>query len=236
MESCSPNVLARSRVLSHPSSVVPTRYWLVVMCKILNGGHLRPHRILFLYFCCCSICCPKQRNNTPHSLLPSGSSSPSSLPSPSLPPTIGDCYVLWPWPNSGHLRPRPRPSLYLLMHLKPASQPREPATTSTNLPLGTCNRLIGSCVAMIWGHGRCCHGDREIPLGVGQQQLILMVLYVMCYMLCCVCWIKSNGGKGKYDSFSMSRYLQTLDSESKKGIFLWQERYLFSFSFWRESS
>jgi hypothetical protein len=42
LPSRSPNVLAWSRGLSHPPFVTPACFWLVVACKILNSGHLRP--------------------------------------------------------------------------------------------------------------------------------------------------------------------------------------------------
>ncbi len=66
------------------NAVTPTCFWLLVACKISNGGHLRPCRILFLYFFCCSICCPKQRDKPP----------PYSLPRPrvlSIIPSFADC-------------------------------------------------------------------------------------------------------------------------------------------------
>jgi hypothetical protein len=65
MELCSPNIPTQSRGLSHPSSIAPACFWLVIMSKILNGGHLQPRHILFLESFHCSIHCPKQRNNTP---------------------------------------------------------------------------------------------------------------------------------------------------------------------------
>jgi hypothetical protein len=68
-----------------------------------------------------------------------------------------DCCVLQP--NGCHLRPRTHPLLYFLMHLHSASQPREPAAARANPSPGACNRLMGSRSNMIWGHGRCCHGD-----------------------------------------------------------------------------
>jgi hypothetical protein len=54
-----------------------------------------------------------------------------------------------------------------------------------NPPPGACNRLVGSHGTMIWGHGRCCHGDMAKLLGVGRQQLILFLCVVLCVV--CVC-------------------------------------------------
>ncbi len=87
MESCSPNVLARSCVVSHPPSITLACFWWFVVCKISNGGHLRPSSyFIFVFFC--SICRPKIRNiPPPYMLLPGHASSSSLLPL--LQPTIG---------------------------------------------------------------------------------------------------------------------------------------------------
>jgi hypothetical protein len=65
LSSCSPNVFAWLAGLSHPPSITPACFWLVVACKILNGSHLRPLSYLFCNLCCCSICHPERRNTPP---------------------------------------------------------------------------------------------------------------------------------------------------------------------------
>jgi hypothetical protein len=66
----SPNVPAQSCDLSHPPYVTPACFWLVVVCKITNGGYVRPHHIKFLYFFCLSIHRLEQRDKTPTYTLP----------------------------------------------------------------------------------------------------------------------------------------------------------------------
>ncbi len=68
--------------------------------------------------------------------------------------------------------------------LNSASQPREPAAARANPPPGACNRLMGSRGTMIWGHGRCCHGD------IGQSRWgreAAAHLVCVCCVVCCVC-------------------------------------------------
>jgi hypothetical protein len=88
LPSRSPNVLTRSRGLSHPPSVTPACFWLVAACKILNGGHLRPSSyFITVIFFVVQFAAPKKENHPPHTLHPGLTSSPSSFLS--LPPTIG---------------------------------------------------------------------------------------------------------------------------------------------------
>jgi hypothetical protein len=149
LPSRSPNVLA-----SHPPSVTP--FWLVVMCKKLNGGYLRPLLcFIFVFFVVVQFTTPKKGKHPPIHSTPA--THPLHHPSYRCRQLSAGCCVLRP--NSGHLRPRIRPPLYFWMHLNLASQPREPAAARANPPPGTCNRLAGSRSIMIWGQGRCCHGD-----------------------------------------------------------------------------
>jgi hypothetical protein len=83
-----PNVLARLRGLSHPPSITPMCFWLVVVYKILNGGHLRPSLyFIFVIFFVVQFATPKYEKHPPHTHHPGCASSSSSLLS--LLPTIG---------------------------------------------------------------------------------------------------------------------------------------------------
>jgi hypothetical protein len=73
-------------MLSH--SVTPACFWLVVACKILNGGHLRPlSDFISVIFFDVQFTAPKKEKHPPHTLHPGSACSPSSLLS--LLPTIG---------------------------------------------------------------------------------------------------------------------------------------------------
>jgi hypothetical protein len=124
--------------------------------KILNGGHLKPLLCFILQFFCRSICRPEIRK-TPPPIHSTPAAHPLHHPSHRCHQLTGDCCVLRS--NNSHLRPRTHPPLYFLMHLNLVSQPRKPATARANPPPGACIRLVGSHGTMIWGHGRCCHGD-----------------------------------------------------------------------------
>jgi hypothetical protein len=144
------NVLAWLHGLSHPPSVMPACFWLVVVCKISNGGHLRPllHYIFEIFSSFNSP--PRNKKNTPLIHF-SPAVHPLHHPSYCCCQLLIDCCVLQP--NGGHLRPRTRPPLYFLIHLCLASQPRESAAARANPLPGACNRLVGSGGTMIWGHG-----------------------------------------------------------------------------------
>ncbi len=56
----SPNVLAQSCSLTHPTSVMHACFWLVVACKILNVSHLRPlSYLIFVILCVIQFATPK---------------------------------------------------------------------------------------------------------------------------------------------------------------------------------
>ncbi len=60
LPSRSPNVLARSRGLSHPPSVTPACFGWLLRDKILNGDHLRPSSyIIFVIFLVVQFAAPK---------------------------------------------------------------------------------------------------------------------------------------------------------------------------------
>ncbi len=146
LPSCSPNLLARSCGLCHPPSVTPACFWLVVACKISNGGHLRPSSdFISLIFFVVQFAAPKKEKHPPIHSTPA--TRPLHHPSYRCRQLSVDCCVLGP--NGGHLRPRTRPPHYFLMNLHLASQPREPATARANPPPGACNRLMGSSGTMI---------------------------------------------------------------------------------------
>ena len=67
LPSRSPNVLARSCGLCHPPSVTPAYFWLVVACKISNGGHLRPlsYYISVIFFVV-QFAAPKKEKHPPY--------------------------------------------------------------------------------------------------------------------------------------------------------------------------
>ncbi len=66
LPSCFPNVLAQSRGLSHQTSITPACFWLVVVGKISNGGHLRPSSyFIFVIVFCRSIRRPEIRKTPP---------------------------------------------------------------------------------------------------------------------------------------------------------------------------
>jgi hypothetical protein len=75
----SPNIPAWSCILSYPPSVTSTCFWLVVECKISNGGHLRPSHFLYLYFFVVQFTTMNKETRPPHTLCPGCMSSPSSL-------------------------------------------------------------------------------------------------------------------------------------------------------------
>ncbi len=80
MELPSPNVPTRSRILSNPFPATPTCFWLVVACKISNGGHLR-QRFYFCIIFVIQFATPNEKTRPPpHTLCPSRASSPSSIP------------------------------------------------------------------------------------------------------------------------------------------------------------
>jgi hypothetical protein len=94
--------------------------------------------------------------------------------------------------NGSHLRQRVCPSLYFLMwHNLIAPRKRALTTVSMNPPpaLNTCNSLMGSRGAMIWGHGGCFHGDVAKMLG-GMAAPAHLVVVVVCRVL----WVVFAGG------------------------------------------
>jgi hypothetical protein len=156
LPSPSPNVFALLCSQSYPSSITPMCFWLVVAFKISNSGHLRP-LLYFIYVIFLSFnLLPQNKKNIPH-MHSIPAVHPLHHPSYCCCQLLVDCCVLQP--NSGNLRLRTHPPLYFLMHLNLASQPREPTVVRANPPPGACNRLVGSRGTMIWGHGRCCHGN-----------------------------------------------------------------------------
>ncbi len=155
---CSPNVLARSRGLSHPPSITPACFWLVVAWQNIERRPSKDFVVFYFFnFFCHSIHHSEIRKTTPpiHS---TPAAHPLHHPSYRWRQLSVECCVLRP--NSGYLRPRTHPPLYFSMFLYLASQPREPAVARANPPPGACNRLVGSRGTMIWGHGRWCHGDK----------------------------------------------------------------------------
>ena len=141
-----------------PSPLRHAHVFLVGCC--VKKIERRPSKaFVVFYFCnffCCSICRPKIRKMPP----------PYTPPQPRIlfiiPPIAATNYwliVVSYVQTDSHQRPKTRPPLYFLMYLNLASQPRELAMARANPPRGTCNRLVGSRSSMIWGHGRCCHGD-----------------------------------------------------------------------------
>jgi hypothetical protein len=68
-------------------SVTPACFWLVVACKISNGGHLRPlSDFISVIFFVVQFAAPKKEKHPPYTLHPGSACSPSSLLS--LLPTI----------------------------------------------------------------------------------------------------------------------------------------------------
>jgi hypothetical protein len=149
--------------------------------KISNSSQLRPWPyFIFVIFWSFNLP-PQNKKNTPliHS---TPAVHPLHHPSYCCLRLLVDCCVLQP--NGGHLRPRTHLPLYFLMHPNLAAQPREPATARANPLPGACNRLVGSCGTMIWGHDRCCHGD------LGQSrwgwEAAAHLVFLFC-VVCCVC-------------------------------------------------
>ncbi len=97
-----------SNLLSCSSSITPACFWLVVVCKYCTG-----HIVLtFCNFFHCSVHHPKRWYGTP----PTHSAQVASLlwnPPHCWCQLSVDCCILCP--NSGHLRPRPHPSLCFSM-------------------------------------------------------------------------------------------------------------------------
>jgi hypothetical protein len=83
--------------------------------------------------------------------------------------------------NGGHLRPRPRPSLYYLMGLFSAPQTREQTMASANPAPRAFPGPIGSGGTMSWVRGGCCHGDR------GQSRWRVRRRRLMLVVVCCGC-------------------------------------------------
>jgi hypothetical protein len=125
---------------------------------------------------------PKYKNHPP--IHPTPAVHPLHHPSYCCRQLSVDCCVLRP--NGGHLRPRTHPPLYFLIHLNSAAQPREPAAGRANPPPGACNRLVGSRGTMIWGNGRCCHGDIWGKAAGGREAAAHLV-FVCCVCVVCVC-------------------------------------------------
>jgi hypothetical protein len=93
-------------------------------------------------------------------------------------PLVCCCVLLL---NGGHLRPRPQPSPYFSMDLVSAPQSMGTAMARAHRTPRACYRPMGSGSAKIWGHGRCCHGDRGPKLLEGRA--------VMAHVACCVFWL-----------------------------------------------
>jgi hypothetical protein len=74
-------------ILSYPSFITPAYFWLVVACKILCGGRLRPQCALFLLFFVAHFDGPKDRITSHPTLIAKLTIAPTS--NPSLPPTFG---------------------------------------------------------------------------------------------------------------------------------------------------
>ena len=83
--------------------------------------------------------------------------------------------------NGGHLRPRPRPSLYYLMGLFSAPQTREQMMASANPTPRAFPGPIGSGGTTSWVRGGCCRGDR------GQSRWRVRRRRLMLVVVCCGC-------------------------------------------------
>ncbi len=76
----------QSNLFSFISFVVPVCFWLVVACKILCGGRLRPRSVYFLFFFVAHFDCPNDRIVSHPILIARHAIAPTS--NPSLPPSF----------------------------------------------------------------------------------------------------------------------------------------------------
>jgi hypothetical protein len=130
--------------------------WLLCVGSSI-GGQLRPPCIVLILFFALLYLIPQMMGR-----------HPPTRSTPAAPPIIhpiyrghqiliGCCVLLL---DSGHLRPRPQPNLYLSMGLVLAPQSMEPGTARVHRMPRACYRLIGSRGTKIWIRGKCCHGER----------------------------------------------------------------------------
>ncbi len=115
LSSCSPIVLARSCGLSHPPSVTPACFWLVVARKKIKR---QPSKAFIVFYFCNFFSLfnspPQNMKNTPP-LHSTPAAHPLHHPSYRCCQLLVDCCVLGP--NGGHVRQRTRPPPLFLMHL-----------------------------------------------------------------------------------------------------------------------
>ncbi len=164
------------------SSITPPSLPLIFGWLLFVGlpisGQLRPPCFSFLLFFASIHLTPQTMGRCPptHSAL---AGPPLMHPIyRSHQPLISCCVFLL---NSGHLRPWPQPSLYFSIGLVLAPQSTEPAMARAHQTPSACYRPIGSGSAKIWGHGGCCHGDREPKLLEGRA--------AVAHVGCCVFWL-----------------------------------------------
>jgi len=92
-----------------------------------------------------------------------------------------DCCILSL--NSGHLRPRPRPSLCFLMDLFLETQTGKPAIAPPNPTTGALRGTIGIGGAIGWGHRCTTHGDRGAKLLEGRAPVKLFLVFLVVFFL-----------------------------------------------------
>jgi len=120
----------------------------------------RQRCISFIYFFIVWIVTPKDGTVSPIRSNPSA--PPLRHPSHRGRRLLVDC--CFSLLNSGHLRPRPGPSLCFFMGLFLAPQTRELMAEKANLMQCACPWRIGTGGTKSWVRGRCCHGDRGEPV------------------------------------------------------------------------
>ena len=155
---CSPPFVPPLHAMIHHGHL----FLVVCFVPSLNGGHLRPILILIPIFFNYLVRLPEGWVNVPPTHSPSRA-TPLSGPTNRENRLLVECCILQP--NSGYLKLRTRPLLYLLVHLTLAPQPRPRKLAGASaIPVvpvpGACSKLIVSYRAKSWGCGRCCQGNR----------------------------------------------------------------------------
>jgi hypothetical protein len=151
---------------------------LVVAFQISIGGRLRPRRIFVFMFVQRSVHRPKQWYGVTPTRSVQVARPPEYHPHRDRGLSVGCCFVC---SNSGHLRPRPRPSLCFLRGCVSAPQTKEPTIARAQPTPRALYGLIGSRGAKIWVHGRCCHGERGPKPLKGRA--------AVAHVGCCVLWL-----------------------------------------------
>ena len=138
-----------SRLLHLPSilpSIAAACFWLVVVYKILFGGHLRPRRIFTILFFVTFFAAPIQWQNALHIHSAAAACLSQCLLRRQNQLSVGCCVC---WQNGGHLRPRPRPPLCFLMGCIATPQTKEPMTANESPTARGLGMVLGSGGDMI---------------------------------------------------------------------------------------